>query len=401
MFKNDLLRVLDEADNKVSECIDNFKMKSGNEHEESVLHQTNGSLLKSTNTGGSFIYDKPLRPLSAYNIYFQLKRERILKYGNTNHKEYETIPFTIQDMERVVRERYENWAGIARSATASDIASSSNKRNKNVRIPSFGELSREIGLSWKKLDNETKNRIELFACKQTMEYNKIHGITTKKRRNSIRRESIPSTLPAPTQQKISCSSLNEVSPIMERSIHNLVPQNSLMNNNSKQLWQKNPNLNMMMTLNHNDRQMHLLQQRNSSMVQQHQFHMWQQYQAIIERQYDLMMTSMMIDSQNSQYCMTEENDDDDNDEEDDDDPIIDALDEQYENYNNMNNNYSLPPDTWDDIDCFGDESIVDDSVKINYSNHHALLPNVSHHSSLPLEQYDEDDETFHESVWDF
>lgn len=443
MYKNDICQVLDEAD-MISESINNIMTKSENKHEASALHQVNN--------GASFIYDKPLRPLSAYNIYFQLQRERFLKYG-MNHKGYETIPFTIQDMNRVVQERYRNWAGIAPSSTT-DIVVSKNKNKNDIRVPSFGELSSQIGSSWKKLDNETKQLFESFANEKRMEHIKIYG-TTNKRKNSVCRELIPSTL-SPTQQKNPCSTLNEVSPIVERSVispvvspktevstnkkyqmmdmHNMnqidasdknddtslygksnrfgLGKKHYMNShcdvasqnrghNSMQLLQKQPNLNMMTTttLNHQNRQINMIQKRNMYMVQ-YRFRMWQQYQIVRRKQYDSMMTSLMTDSQSSQHFMTQDNDDND-----DYNPLVATFHEQDNNTNhNFQHHHVVSSSSHflnnsDDVTCFDNETLRNDSVKIYHSNN-TVLPNVSNHSSFSNE-HDNDDESFDERAWIF
>lgn len=105
----------------------------------------------------------PLRPLTAYNIFFQLQRERIM-----NSDEYSKEKFTESDIIDVIQERYKNLA----------VISSTEKRNKyhgntNFRKISFKELASKISTKWKETDTETKSLLQLHANKELDDYSKV------------------------------------------------------------------------------------------------------------------------------------------------------------------------------------------------------------------------------------
>ena len=84
---------------------------------------------------------KPKRPLSAYNLFFQLQRERLIA-GTEN------TPITAEDVERVA---------IARRIEDGLPVKPKRKHRKSHGKISFAELARVIANKWKNLDPTSKN----------------------------------------------------------------------------------------------------------------------------------------------------------------------------------------------------------------------------------------------------
>jgi HMG (high mobility group) box len=138
------------------------------------------SMLASVVTGTSSRkahMDKPRRPLSAYNIFFQLQRERIL--NDEADSSDTTTGFTDADCERIVsnvsRQRISSSDGSGAGGSSVDPAAAAaaalkRKHRKSHGKIGFAELARTIAAKWKNVDPEMKERFEKYSTTDKKRY---------------------------------------------------------------------------------------------------------------------------------------------------------------------------------------------------------------------------------------
>jgi hypothetical protein len=132
----------------------------------------------------------PKRPMSSYNLFFQLERERLVN-------EEEERVFTPEDIDR-----------IAKIQKQKDLSCQKRKHRKSHGKISFSKLARVIADKWKSLDKESKAAFFERAAKEKDEYKAAVEEWARSNKNASRsRASSPTSefLAQPIESPPACS----------------------------------------------------------------------------------------------------------------------------------------------------------------------------------------------------
>lgn len=141
-------------------------MMDGSNHDPSETTKVPVSMLWGNDMGGvRHPGEKPKRPLSAYNFYFQLERERII--NSTDEERNMTVIYTVDDVARLTLTQQ-------RKAKENKPKEKRSHRKTHGKI-SFGDLARTIANKWKQLDKTAKEIFEGSASIEKERYRKELG----------------------------------------------------------------------------------------------------------------------------------------------------------------------------------------------------------------------------------